>query len=71
MRALSLLLALSLAVSALGQTANICFDTCAFANNGDCDDGYTGSVTAACDYGTDCADCGPRSTYSFPFHVDV
>ncbi|KAL3915489.1 MAG: hypothetical protein SGPRY_007200 [Prymnesium sp.] len=31
-----------------------------FANNGACNDGADGSTVAACDYGTDCGDCGPR-----------
>lgn len=40
----------------------VCTDTCAFNNNGICEDGSTGSVTGgnSCDYGTDCKDCGPR-----------
>ena len=38
----------------------LCIDTCAYANDGACQDGGDGSVEAFCDYGTDCADCGPR-----------
>jgi len=51
-------------------SAPICENTCmrngaslaSFANNGGCNDGAEGStLTSICDYGTDCADCGPRS----------
>ena len=31
------------------------------AHNGSCDDGGPGSDTAICAFGTDCADCEPRS----------
>lgn len=37
-----------------------CNDTCIFADDGRCDDGGAGSVSSACDLGTDCKDCGPR-----------
>ena len=43
-----------------------CFDTCAVANNGACQDGGPGSLyalygtPAQCDPGTDCTDCGRR-----------
>ena len=40
--------------------ADICFDTCQFANDGVCDDGGSGSAFFECDFGTDCSDCGPR-----------
>ena len=44
----------------------LCVDTCGLASNGACQDGGEGSMFAlygtpqACDYGTDCYDCGPR-----------
>ncbi len=37
-----------------------CDDTCQFASDGACDDGGPGSSFSVCDFGTDCADCGPR-----------
>jgi hypothetical protein len=37
-----------------------CTNTCNFAYDGECDDGGPGSSYDDCDYGTDCADCGPR-----------
>jgi hypothetical protein len=36
-----------------------CTDTCSDANDDFCDDGGDG-FDPTCDYGTDCADCGPR-----------
>ena len=30
------------------------------ARDGNCDDGGPGSEYSYCDFGTDCADCGPR-----------
>ncbi len=38
----------------------LCTDTCFYAFDGDCDDGGPGADFDLCDYGTDCADCGPR-----------
>ena len=38
----------------------ICFQTCAYANDGDCDDGGPGAQYTLCDLGSDCADCGLR-----------
>jgi hypothetical protein len=38
----------------------VCTDTCEFARGGTCDDGGPESDFGACDFGTDCADCGPR-----------
>jgi hypothetical protein len=41
--------------------ASTCKDTCAYANDGICDDGGVGSVYHMCGrLGTDCGDCGPR-----------
>lgn len=39
-----------------------CTNTCRFANDGDCDDGGPGSDFSLCSLGTDCNDCGPRSS---------
>jgi hypothetical protein len=36
----------------------LCVNTCAHANDGECDDGRPGSVTSLCARGTDCNDCG-------------
>lgn len=43
----------------------ICLDTCQFAFDGECDDGGPGAVTAVCEFGTDCFDCGGASTFDF------
>jgi hypothetical protein len=50
----------------------ICYNTCPLANDGLCQDGGPGSndtrftnldhAVFPCEYGTDCADCGPRGT---------
>lgn len=37
-----------------------CRNTCELANNGDCNDGGTNAITAECELGTDCTDCGLR-----------
>lgn len=37
-----------------------CNETCAFTDDGSCDDGGPGSDSSACPLGTDCLDCGPR-----------
>lgn len=42
-----------------GMTGS-CTNTCRFADDNECDDGGDGSVTSACNLGTDCNDCGPR-----------
>ena len=39
----------------------LCDDTCEFAFDGECDDGGFDASTDACEFGTDCTDCGPRS----------
>jgi cysteine-rich repeat protein len=41
-------------------TTGTCTNTCTWRNDGECDDGYIGAVTAACAFGTDCGDCGTR-----------
>jgi hypothetical protein len=39
----------------------LCTDTCEYASDGYCDDGGAGSDGAVCPWGSDCADCGPRT----------
>jgi hypothetical protein len=46
--------------SCTGVSEPLCTNTCQFANDGLCDDGGPGSDYSVCEYGTDCADCGPR-----------
>jgi hypothetical protein len=41
-----------------GQGSN----NCVYASDGDCDDGGPGAQYTACSLGTDCVDCGPRSS---------
>jgi hypothetical protein len=43
-----------------------CEDTCEWAADGWCDDGGPGSDYYVCEYGTDCADCGPRDDAGEP-----
>jgi len=38
-----------------------CADTCNYAEDFECDDGGPGAEYIACDFGTDCQDCGPRA----------
>ena len=40
--------------------APLCTNTCAYPNDGDCDDGGKASTYSVCGIGTDCADCGAR-----------
>ena len=42
------------------STPSICFQTCAYSNDGECDDGGPGFEYTLCDLGSDCADCGLR-----------
>lgn len=39
-----------------------CADSCPYHNDGICDDGGSGAKFASCVYGSDCGDCGDRST---------
>jgi len=43
---------------------SLCTDTCRDAGDGWCDDGGPGSDYSICGLGTDCGDCGPRSSSS-------
>ena len=38
----------------------ICLDTCGTAGDTICQDGGWGAYGSMCEFGTDCADCGPR-----------
>jgi|GEM_PF-3363527 len=40
--------------------AMLCSEECAYAGDGECDDGGDGAISDACFLGTDCADCGER-----------
>ena len=43
-------------------SAGLCTNTCQYAFDSDCDDGGPGAQYTACSLGTDCVDCGPRSS---------
>lgn len=51
---------LALLMIACDGSHRLCEDTCAWANDGECDDGRDDAVTALCALGTDCGDCGPN-----------
>jgi hypothetical protein len=40
----------------------VCDDSCAFARDGECDDGERGAQYIDCACGSDCGDCGVRSS---------
>jgi len=42
------------------DSGSLCTDTCDYQSDGVCDDGGPNALYSACDYGTDCTDCGPR-----------
>ena len=51
--------------SGLADAGLLCDNSCAFANNGICEDGGDNSIVTSntnrvCVYGSDCADCGTR-----------
>ena len=41
-----------------------CSDACSFASDGECDDGGAGSGIQVCPLGSDCTDCGTRTSIS-------
>eukprot|EP00966_Prymnesium_polylepis_P179789 4162640-Prymnesium_polylepis.1 len=43
------------------QATALCSDSCAYPADGLCDDGGDGSQYDACEYGSDCTDCGVRA----------
>ena len=70
MKACAALCVVALTISQASATT-LCTDTCQFAGNGVCEDGGTNSIASApsnraCAYGTDCGDCGTRSTFVAP-----
>ena len=42
----------------------ICYNTCKWHSDGECDDGGPNSLYTVCHFGTDCNDCGPRLLYT-------
>lgn len=46
------------------MSSALCSETCEYTGDGECDDGGEGALTSACELGTDCIDCGPRSPSS-------
>ncbi len=52
-----------------GSADEICYNYCTWSFDGECDDGGPGAVTGLCEYGTDCADCGPREGDN-PYYYD-
>ena len=50
------------------QAGVACTETCVYASDGDCDDGGPGAEFTNCSLGTDCTDCGPRSSHSHTPH---
>jgi len=47
---------------ALPNSSSTCTETCTSSSDGVCDDGGSNSESSSCYLGTDCTDCGPRST---------
>ena len=43
------------------KSSEKCENSCAYANDGSCDDGGEGAEYSSCELGTDCSDCGPRA----------
>jgi hypothetical protein len=52
---------IGLSSSGCDSCPDLCSNTCFYANDNECDDDGTGSVTGLCDLGTDCEDCGRRT----------
>jgi uncharacterized protein len=44
----------------LDASGRQCQNTCAYANDNECDDGGPGALNSLCSYGSDCNDCGAR-----------
>ena len=49
----------------------LCTNTCEYANDGECDDGGEGSDWDLCACGTDCIDCGTRTSAECGTGVDA
>lgn len=43
-----------------------CTNTCQWAGDGECDDGGPGAAYSVCGWGTDCMDCGMRTSATAP-----
>ena len=52
----------------LSGTVGQCTNTCIYASDSLCDDGGPGATWSDCALGTDCMDCGPRSSHSHTPH---
>ena len=62
----SLLLICATALGISGDAYAQCTNTCSTSYDGECDDGGPGSLYSICSYGTDCNDCGVRTTSTPP-----
>ena len=61
MRILAALLLAGATTFGFAQVATAqCDNSCASANDAECDDGGPGSLYDICEYGSDCNDCGVR-----------
>lgn len=59
----SVLAALVVSLFASGASAQVlCDNSCTTAFDNECDDGGTNSMYSTCTLGSDCSDCGPRTT---------
>jgi len=58
-------------VPALASAQVLCTNTCAYANDGECDDGGTNSLYDLCELGSDCNDCGPRTPAVAPVQINA
>eukprot|EP00966_Prymnesium_polylepis_P239832 5545935-Prymnesium_polylepis.1 len=47
-------------------TPQVCNNQCRYSSDGNCDDGGSGSEYSACDFATDCVDCGGRDPSNAP-----
>ncbi len=57
--------AAAIAVVATATTKDYCSNTCNYAADGNCDDGGPGFEYYICNFGTDCIDCGQRSSAQY------
>ena len=55
------------------RASGFCTNECSYPNDQMCDDGGANSSYSICDFGTDCADCGPRTSADgdFPEGIDL
>ncbi|KAK3279574.1 hypothetical protein CYMTET_12547 [Cymbomonas tetramitiformis] len=57
--------------AALTAFSGGCGESCAWHKDGTCDDGGPGAASYLCDFGSDCTDCGTRSTWAQANDRDV